>query len=309
MSDKEPSSSPLDDLPPELSVSSPTPATETDSVIASDDAPKSQYEQRFVGFVDLLGFEQIVFKTSREPYRPDQTDDDRNNLLSKIVAALSIDKTDYAAECFALLNEPYDSNTLLIKSKTFSDSIMFSADHSEQGLCVLLHSIFWVSRFMMREGFYCRGAITSGEIFWKDEDGHPIVFGPGLNKAIRLERGNAEIARVILCNASAKKLDEYRSKPKSKNLIQFLDQHVTQAKDGPWQVNFFADFSSLDVSQKASKKDELQTLANKLRAVMVEYTESPRVYRKLRAVAEQINSVAETVGISTPLLRLPEARS
>ena len=309
MSDKQPISSPLDDLPTDLQLGAFTPAGSTDSVIARDDAPKSQYEQRFVGFVDLLGFEQIVFKTSKEPYRPDQTDDDRNNLLSKIVAALSIDQTEYAAECFSLLKEFYDPNIPLIKSKTFSDSIMFSAEHSEQGLCVLLHSIFWVSRFMMREGFYCRGAITSGEIYWKDEDGHPIVFGPGLNKAIRLEENNAEIARIILCNTSAKKLDEYRGSPKSKNLIQFLDQHVTQAKDGPWQVNFFADFINLDTSLEAAKKEELQTIADKLKAVMIEYTESPRVYRKLRAIAEQINSVAKTIGLSDPLLPLPETKS
>jgi hypothetical protein len=304
LSDNHSPSSFFDDLPtlPTNTLASPS---ETDTDIARNDSPKSQYEQRFVGFVDLLGFEQIVFKTSKEPYRPDQTDSDRNNLLSKIVAALSIDQTEYAAECFALLNEPYDPNVLLIKSKTFSDSIMFSAEHSEQGLCVLLHSILWVSRFMMREGFYCRGAITPGEIYWKDDDGHPIVFGPGLNKAIRLERSNAEIARVILCNASAKKLDEYRGNPKSKNLIQFLDQHVTQAKDGPWQVNFFADFISLDPNLANAKKEELQMLADKLAMVMIEYTESPRVYRKLRAIAEQINSVAKTVGVSTSLLHLP----
>lgn len=304
MSDKHSPSSFLDDLP-SLPTSILASTSETDTDIARDDSPKSQYEQRFVGFVDLLGFEQIVFKTSKEPYRPDQTDFDRNNLLSKIVAALSIDQTEYAPECFALLNEDYDPKVMLIKSKTFSDSIMFSAEHSEQGLCVLLHSILWVSRFMMREGFYCRGAITSGEIYWKDDDGHPIVFGPGLNKAIRLERSNAEIARVILCNASAKKLNEYRSKPKSKNLIQFLDQHVKQSKDGPWEVNFFADFINLDTNFATAKKEELQMLAEKLDAVMIEYTESPRVYRKLRAIAEQINFVANTIGISPPLLHLP----
>jgi hypothetical protein len=304
LSDEQSPSSLLDDLP-SLQTNALVSPNETDTDIARNDSPKSQYEQRFVGFVDLLGFEQIVFKTSKEPYRPDQSDSDRNNLLSKIVAALSIDQTEYAAECFALLNEPYDSKVQLIKSKTFSDSIMFSAEHSEQGLCVLLHSILWVSRFMMREGFYCRGAITSGEIYWKDDDGHPIVFGPGLNKAIRLERSNAEIARVILCNASAKKLNEYRSKPKSKNLIQFLDQHVKQSKDGPWEVNFFADYINLDPNFVTAKKEELQMLAEKLYAVMTEYTESPRVYRKLRAIAEQINSVAITVGIKPPLLHLP----
>lgn len=306
MSNKRSSTSTLDDLP-ELPENVATILDETDLDIARSDVPKSQYQQRFVGFVDLLGFESIVLKTSKESYRPDQTDTDRNDLLSRIVAALSISKTDYAEECFALLEEKYNTNQPLIKSRTFSDSIMFSADYSEQGLCVLLHSIFWVSRFMMRQGFYCRGAITSGEIFWEDEDeSHPIVFGPGLNKAIRLEQSNAEIARVILCNASAKKLDEYRNRPNSKNLIQFLSEHVSQAKDGPWQVNSFADFVGLDSTKVNAKKEELEVLAEKLKSVMIEYTESPRVYRKLRTIAEQINGVASAVGISTPLIPLPE---
>lgn len=305
MSNEKPSTSPLDDLR-ELPASIAGTTNETDADIARSDVPKSQYQQRFVGFVDLLGFETIVLKTSKS-YRPDQTDADRNDLLSRIVAALSISKTDYAEECFALLDEAYNSNQPLIKSRTFSDSIMFSADYSEQGLCVLLHSIFWVSRFMMRQGFYCRGAITSGEIFWEDEDGsHPIVFGPGLNKAIRLERSNAETARVILCNASAKKLDEYRNQSNSIKLIQFLDGHVSQAKDGPWQVNSFADFVRMDPSKISAKKEELEVLAEKLKSVMAEYTESPHVYRKLRVIAEQINGVARVVGINIPLIPLPE---
>lgn len=274
-------------------------SSETDQDIALSDAPKSQYEKKFVGFIDLLGFEQIVLKTSAEAYRHTQSHEDRNQLLGQIVEALSIPRADYAEECFSLLDEKYDPDNPLIKSRTFSDSVMFSAEYSERGLCVLLHSIFWVSRFMMRQGFYCRGAITSGEIFWDDDDGnHPIVFGPALNKAISLERKNADIARVIFCNVSAKKLDEYLKQSQHPKLVKLLNNHVFQSKDGPWQVNFFADFIDLDASKHADKKVELEALADKLKLVMIEYTESPRVYRKLRVIAEQINAAAKKIDIA-----------
>lgn len=300
----EESSSDLDnlpELPTDVIVSS-----ETDKDIALSDAPKSQYEKRFVGFVDLLGFEQIVLKTSEEAYRSGQSPSDRNKLLGQIVEALSIPKTDYAEACFSLLEEKYDPNMPPIKSRTFSDSVMFSAEHSERGLCVLLHSIFQVSRFMMLKGFYCRGAITFGEIFWEvDNESHPIVFGPALNKAITLDKKHAGISRVIFCNASAKKLDEYRKQLPHSKFVKLLNEHVSQASDGPWQVNFFADFVDLDASNRDDKKVELSVLADKLKTVMVEYTESPHVYLKLRAIADQINTVAKKIGAEDILVPLP----
>ena len=285
-----------------------TASSETDKDIALSDAPKSRYETRFVGYIDLLGFEQIVLKTSAEAYRQTQSPEDRSKLLGQIVDALSIPKSDFAEECFSFLEEKYNSKNPLIKSRTFSDCVMFSAEHSERGLCVLLHSIFWVSRIMMRQGFYCRGAITSGEIYWSDDkENHPIVFGPALNKAISLERKNAGIARVIFCNVSAKKLNEYRNQIDHNKLVnKLLDEHVSQSTDGPWQVNFFSDFVDLDLSLQVDKKDELTVLADKLKTVMVEYTESPDVYRKLRAIAEQINAVAKKVGTEDALIPLPE---
>lgn len=282
-----------------------TPSSETDKDIALSDAPKSKYETRFVGFVDLLGFTQIVLKTSEEAYRLTQLSEDRVKLLGQIVDALSIPKTDYAEEFFFLLDESIPHSPL-IESRTFSDSVMFSAEHSAHGLGILLHSIFRVSRFMMLKGFYCRGAITSGEIFWQDKDGrHPIVFGPALNKAILLERKHADISRVIFCNTSAKKLEEYRNQLAQSKLADILNAHASQAKDGPWQVNLFADFVDISESEKAEKKDELIVLADKLKKVMLEYTEEPRVYRKLRAIAEQINGVAGKVGIEGSLIPLP----
>ena len=227
-------------------------------------------------------------------------------MLGQIVEALSIPKADYAEECFSLLGEEYDPNNLLIKSRTFSDSVMFSAEHSAHGLGILLHSIFRVSRFMMRKGFYCRGAITSGEIFWMDKnERHPIVFGPALNKAILLERKNAGISRVIFCNESAKKLKEYLNQPAQRKLVDILKAHVSQAKDGPWQVNFFADFVDMSPIEQDDKKVELIVLAEKLKEVMVEYTEEPHVFRKLRAIAEQINIVAKTTGTDDCLIPLP----
>jgi hypothetical protein len=305
LSDQKLSLSDLDALP-ELQVDTKS-SSESDTDIALSDVPKSQYEKRFVGFVDLLGFEQIVLKTSAEAYRHTQSPEDRNKLLGQIVEALSIPKADYAEECFSLLEEKYDPINPLIKSRTFSDCVMFSAEYSELGLCVLLHSIFWVSRHMMRQGFYCRGAITSGEIFWDGKNvNHPIVFGPALNKAISLERNNAGISRVILCNSSAKKFDEYRKQSKQSKIIKLLNAHVSQAKDGPWQINFFADFVDLDGSKWADKKIELGVLADKLIMVMVEYTESPHVYLKLRAIAEHINTAARHIGAMDILIPLPE---
>lgn len=303
MSGEESSTSGLDNLP--TLPADVTPSSETDKDIALSDAPKSKYETKFVGFVDLLGFTQIVSKTS-EAYRLTQLSEDRVKLLGQIVDALSIPKTDYAEEFFFLLDESIPHSPL-IDSRTFSDSVMFSAEHSAHGLGILLHSIFRVSRFMMLKGFYCRGAITTGEIFWQDKDGrHPIVFGPALNKAILLERKNADISRVIFCNASAKKLEEYRNQPTQSKLTNILNAHVSQAKDGPWQVNFFADFVDINKSEQEEKKDELIFLADMLKEVMLEYTEEPRVFRKLRAIAEQINGVAGNVGIDSSLISLPE---
>lgn len=270
-----------------------------------DDSPRINYQDLFIAFVDLLGFRQIVMRTSKHSGHADHTGF-RRNTPNEIFGALSSIPEDDYRDLFCtryLAGQNPSSVDLKLGVAGFSDTLIFWAEPKPETLGLLIHAVFRTVREFTLRGFYCRGGIKYGEVFIDDSAykagirSTPIMFGPAFMQAYDLERKQANEARIILCNESIRLLNEYKNGAIPKDLRTFFDDYIFQSMDGPWQIDIFADIRKLHKDEADSvHKDEansvrttVQMISDQLKRVMTEYTESPTVFKKLLAVAKSFN--------------------
>lgn len=276
-----------------------SPADEAELIL--EDAPKGDYQELFVAFIDLLGFSQIVMRTSSHSGHADPTGFRRATREEIFAALSSIPADDYRSLFRArYLDDTYTDSQLQLGVAGFSDTIMFWADMRPETFGLLVHAIFQTVRQFTLRGFYCRGGIKLGEVLVDStgyKSGHrasPIIFGPAVIQAYKLEQRNAESARTILCNNSTQFLNNScLTSPVPELLRGFFNDYLFQSADGPWQIDIFADLRAPLEQESETVKNTIATISDKLSRVMAEYTESPAVFRKLLMLAKSFNSALD----------------
>lgn len=283
------------------------PSNEADRVL--EDSPRVGYQDKFVAFVDLLGFRQIVMRSSKHHEVSDETNFKKETVEGIHSALAGIPHYDYA-EYFRpkYLGERWDIPRLSLGVAGFSDTLVFWSDETPEAFGLLIYAVFRTVREFTLRGFYCRGGIKLGELLIDasgfDEGARttPVLFGPAFVGAYDLEHRNANEARIILCNASTRRLLQYKSDATSPTLVRFFNEFLFQAKDGPWQIDVFSDFHHPTLDEKDSLLSQATMISAKLRSVLDEYTESPTVFRKLTSVANALNTALEAGGAMLPEL-------
>ncbi len=131
-------------------------------------------EEHIVAFLDILGFRQIVEQMS---YKPELA-----GIIFKVLEQLKE------------IGGVGVGDTSIVKTLTFSDSIILSVEknHFSCGLLVTyLHKIHVV---LMQLGIFTRGAVVVGPLLHKSK----IAFGPALIEAYDLELKAAHYPRIII---------------------------------------------------------------------------------------------------------------
>lgn len=297
------------------------PADEVGRVL--QDSPRIEYQDKFVAFIDLLGFRQIVMRTSRHAGRADDNGF-RKDTLGKVHSALaSVPEDDYR-DLFSsvYLDGKGDPETLKLGVAGFSDTLIFWCEPTCETFGLLVHAVFQTVREFTLRGFYCRGGIKLGELLIDNPEingkrrSAPVMFGPAFIQAYDLEQRQAQEARIIFCNDSTKALRQYRETAKTSQpaLAKFFDDYLFQSQDGPWQIDIFADIRRPDITAAEAVKSSASTISMKLCLIMDEYTESPSVFRKLLAVAKTFNKAlsegSEIIsGLNEYAVYLPSSRN
>jgi hypothetical protein len=245
-----------------------------------------KYQTRFVLFLDFLGFTDIVAKT-RKGSRNHEV-----GLIGKIRNAMllpipTLDQSVPSGLGFKQSKRP------LISATTFSDFTIAVATHDDAGFVTLvkLATDFYLQA--LQNGFACRGGISLGEVYCESEAsaGRNIIFGPAFLDAYQLEHAHAQSSRIVLSNSAASYFKEcaagrtcpIKAKAYLKNLIQ-------QDKDGPFRIYPFRDLAPLE-----NAHERLEDIHKEIREMLEKYTESPRVFSKLRRLAEEFNNHMGTI--------------
>ena len=145
------------------------PMTET-----SETAPISEYRERYVAFLDLLGFKVLVEAAERD-------DKERQRLLEVL---------DHLSQ--TLCNNP----RLGMRFSYLSDCIVITADPTPEALWDLFSSICTLTCNLLQFDVFVRGAITRGCAFHSPQ----FVYGTAVSRAAVMEKDQA-IAPVTLLSS------------------------------------------------------------------------------------------------------------
>lgn len=170
------------------------------------------YEDRYVAFIDILGFSELVRRSSSEA-----------DLLERLVKVLS--------EIRGYQNSVYkdDSRHLVgLEISSFSDCIVVSAKCSDSGLGFVLGVVIRVYNELFHQGIFIRGAICKGKMIHNEN----IVLGQGVISAYKLESGTAMYPRIIFDTDVAEDFLSFESASAIKTLMR-------KGEDGLWFLHVF----------------------------------------------------------------------
>lgn len=256
---------------------------EPGSEVEEDDAPVTEYEQRYVCFIDILGFKELINASAGE--NPSITP-------SMIFNALMIRHGSIERSFCNLAGLEVTGNDLRVHS--FSDCVVASTSHSPQGLGLLLYFCWQISSDWLSKQFLSRGGITSGKLIHRlNQGGAPLIFGPAFNQAYRLESEIADYPRILLSRqvrlAYQALLAENRADLQS--LVNVCRGLVNVFEDGPAGLDLFCHLRArgLDTGRQSFADD-----AQQYQAALVHHIASacdtPHYFRKVIWLVNRFNT-------------------
>ncbi|WP_076423538.1 hypothetical protein [Aquipseudomonas alcaligenes] len=141
----------------------------------------ADYTERYVAFIDILGFREHVKSIDTHPEKLD-------HLLS-ILKEIATNYTGLSRN----VSETQGFEHML-RVTAFSDNVVISGRHDKAGLLFVLAVCSSLSVRLLQQGVLARGGITQGKLFHSEA----VVIGDGLIKAYELESKTAIYPRVII---------------------------------------------------------------------------------------------------------------
>ena len=192
------------------------------------------FEERFIAFVDILGFKEIVKKATNNL--------DYQKVVSKVL--------NYIAK---VRNDNYYGNWskygIFNDVSVFSDSIVISypCDRSDgDGLFYLLMDLIHLCFILIRNGIFVRGGITVGKVI-HDQN---IIWGPAFVEAYELENHNAIYPRIIIDKKAIEKGKElYAQKFPYDRDGDDLDKLILLDEDSAYFLDYLSQYDEFDYLQ------------------------------------------------------------
>jgi hypothetical protein len=196
----------------------------------TQDIKPIQYEERYVAFVDILGFSELIRRSEN---------DDEGKTLRLINDALSFKQEAYLELfCADSSHNTTEKDALDLRIHTFSDFVVVSTPHTPDGLLCLLHVCWQIGVDWLRQGFLCRGGISVGKLVHSiGNHTAPRVFGPAFVAAYDLEHNVADFPRIVL-SSQVRRAHEARLKASETKEALAL-RLVRKCEDGPTSVDLF----------------------------------------------------------------------
>lgn len=152
-------------------------------------------EERFVAFIDILGFKEIIRGIEERNSKDDL-------IFRKIRSVLNfMNEETYEPNYSTDLPVYEETEGGLIERELgdprltyISDCIIISAQPTMDGFKGLSRKIHKITADLASDGIFCRGAITKGKLFHKGR----MIFGSSYIRAFTLEEELAVFPRVII---------------------------------------------------------------------------------------------------------------
>ena len=228
------------------------------------------YEQKVVGFVDILGFAELV-----------QRADCDSELRAKVMQAL--EQVRAATE----LGRPTE---IEFQAQYFSDSLIVSSQHSPKGLWHLLLSLDALAWNLLQQNILVRGAVTIGGIFHDER----LVFGVGVNKAYHLESNVAKVPRIILGQDAFAAVENFAAN--GSTWATYRDSRIRRDSDGVYFLNFLCElgcFNRQESTDPNAIDHPLEITGRSIQSILQQSIDTtldrPDIYAKIEWLARYWN--------------------
>ena len=244
------------------------------------------YEEKYVAFLDILGFREMVNKNDTELI---------NTYLNTVQEGIKSAKDTY-----------FNEKKLKIESIIISDSILLAVDknndikESLDNLLYLCISVGMIQSLLSPNGIWLRGGISFGKTYFSQTDNQ--IIGPAYISAYDIENKIAKYPRVVLDSRIINELgfdnaEELIKKINNRSnqdiLYPWNNQHIIK-KDIPLfidYIGFMLDHNDLGLD---NKKFFLKTLITKIKEKI--YKENISVYVKSKWTVDYLISVLKRRG-------------
>ncbi|MEQ1811788.1 MAG: hypothetical protein ABL889_17805 [Terricaulis sp.] len=228
------------------------------------------YEERFVAFVDILGFGDWVVQAHKSA-----------EMRGAIAESLKRAQELYAAQ----------SAETGLAFHFFSDSIIASSRLTVEGLWHLLLSLDSLTWNLLQQDVWVRGAVAVGGVFVDPA----IVFGTGINRAYRLESTLAKFPRIILSRDVVGYVSSLSNEAEWANV--YAGSRVRRDSDGVYYLHFLTELAAANATAKPGSKAEEELvwlvkgkeIRDQLQYRIDAAVEAPDVYAKAKWMADYWN--------------------
>jgi hypothetical protein len=214
----------------------------------------SQFEDRYVTFVDILGFREIVRRMHQEPA-----------LFDTIRGML--DSIDEQAQDFNQYRRQKRRGAravlppVQLQMSAFSDCYVVSDTTSAWRVVVAVQAL---GSLLLTQSIASRGAIVHGQAYHRDR----VLFGPAIIKAYELERNVAKYPRIIVSEPVRRRLWEYHTGLWKGRLLR-------RDIDGCWFVNLLTpSLSNWRSLPRVEPRQSTRRFLNRLRPRLREHLAS-----------------------------------
>lgn len=230
---------------------------------------EKNYSERYVGFLDILGFSNIV-----------------NSSAASLEGAKKLID---AVEKIASFHQEYsESDPDDFQAQTFSDCIVMSENASPGGLAHLMSALSHASLELLELGIFVRGGLAKGLLYHSGQ----VVIGPALIKAYRIESTTARFPRILIDELTH--LDFDKPDYEKARSEWDIEPKIAYADDGPPFLD------ALNLIRHVDQFPEHVIVAEKIRTLIEEALQrsiyEPTHYEKLRWLAIYWNGVAAERG-------------
>ena len=201
----------------------------------------SPFENRYVAFVDILGFRDLIRRMPREPELFD-------------IARSTLDQIDHQVRSFRDYRRQKRTGARSVLSRPDLQMSAFSDCYVGTAAWRVVAAVQALGATLLTQSIASRGAVVFGEAYHRGR----VLFGPAIVKAYELERDVAKYPRVLVEAAVKNTVWNY-------HLGRWRGRLLQQDIDGCWFINVLT--PSLSNWQALPGNRSLQNRRRFLRAI------------------------------------------
>jgi hypothetical protein len=254
--------------------------------------PNSPFHRRYIAFVDIVGFENIVNRM--------KTDHQLFNSVRDALKVLDAQAEEFRNYRKTLQNERKETELKGqvsmnpdsdLQMTAFSDCYVLS--ESDQPWHILAAVQLLGSRFLTK-GILTRGSVVRGRAYHENR----VLFGPGIVEAYKRERTVAWYPRILVSDEVADEEWGYHAGPRWKERLLQRDN------DGSWYVNLLVPSLSkwtalLNPAPKSDVKSHLTQVRKRLIDAWDQAKANEEYKVKVWWLIHKFNRVAKEEGVET----------